>query len=64
MIKYYVQYVDNCDPKMKKFKTLEEAKKFTAKFRKNINVRDDGSWIEYIIAGEIHEADDFYKDMI
>ena len=49
---------------MKKFKTLEAAKKFTAKFRKNINVRDDGSWIEYIIAGEIHEADDFYKDMI
>lgn len=49
--KYIVLYVDNATPKVKKFKTLEQAKRFAVK----INGIDNRmySWVDYIIKGKI-----------
>lgn len=49
--KYIVLYVENCSPKVKKFNTLEKAKRFAVKINKLDNRQD--SWVDYIIKGKI-----------
>lgn len=49
--KYIVLYVEDCSPKVKKFTTLEKAKRFAVKINKLDNRQD--SWVDYIIKGKI-----------
>lgn len=49
--KYIVLYVEECSPKVKKFTTLEKAKRFAVKINK-LDDRQD-SWVDYIIKGKI-----------
>lgn len=61
--KYYVHYVDNSTPKLKKFKTQKAAIAFVSQFRSKYPVQmiDQGYWIDFILKGEILESDDYYK---
>lgn len=66
-MKYWVRYVQNSHPKLKKFTSLKKAKLFTCSFRRLYPadpVKDQGNWIDYIIVGDIIEADEYFKDMI
>lgn len=49
--KYIVLYVQDCSPKVRKFSTLEKAKRFAVKIN-SIDNRQD-SWVDYIIKGKI-----------
>lgn len=49
--KYIVLYVHDCTPKVRKFPTLEKAKRFAIKINKLDNRQD--SWVDYIIKGKI-----------
>jgi hypothetical protein len=61
---YYVRYVENSTPKLKKFKKLETAKKFVTKFRKaNPNI-DDGYWVDYLIVGQLLGVDHYFEDKV
>jgi len=62
MTKFYVHYVDNSTPLFKEFKTLKAAKAFATKFKKNNP--EDGYWVDFIVAGEILEADDYYTEQL
>ena len=64
MKKYYVHYVDNCTPTLKKFKTLKSAKDFVTKFRKKHPETSDDWWVDYIVKGEIEFVDEYYRDQI
>lgn len=61
--KYYVHYVDNCAPTLKGFKTLKAARKFISDFKKK-NRADDGYWVDYIIAGKVLDADEYYQEQL
>ncbi len=64
MKKYYVQYVDNSTPTLKRFKTLKAAKDFVAKFKKKNPNPNDGWWVDYIICGEVLPIDEYYTDAV
>lgn len=49
--KYIVLYVEDCSPKLRRFETLEKAKRFAVKINKLDNRQD--SWVDYIIKGKI-----------
>lgn len=49
--KYIVLYVQDCSPKVRKFSTLEKAKRFAVKVN-SIDNRDK-HWVDYIIKGKI-----------
>lgn len=49
--KYIVLYVEDCSPKVKRFTTLEKAKRFAVKINSLDNRQD--SWVDYIIKGKI-----------
>lgn len=49
--KYIVFYVENCEPKVRKFTTLEKAKRFATKINSMDNKMD--SWVDYIVKGKI-----------
>lgn len=49
--KYIVFYVEDCSPKIRKFDTLEKAKRFAVKINKLDNRQD--SWVDYIVKGKI-----------
>lgn len=48
---YIVFYVEDCSPKVRKFSTLEKAKRFAVKINKLDNRQD--SWVDYIVKGKI-----------
>ena len=64
MTKYYVHYVDNSSPTLKKFKTLKAAKDFKTKFQKKHPNPDDGWWVDFIVAGQVLEADEYYGEQL
>lgn len=49
--KYIVFYVQDSDPKVKKFETLAEAKKFAKRINKS-NSREH-TWVDFIVKGKI-----------
>ena len=49
--KYIVFYVLDATPKLKKFKTLAEAKRFSKKIDKLDNKQD--SWVDAIVKGKL-----------
>ncbi|NBW11484.1 MAG: hypothetical protein EBR82_25985 [Caulobacteraceae bacterium] len=49
--KYIVFYVDDCTPKVRKFDSLEKAKRFAVKVN-SIDNRQS-SWVDYIVKGKI-----------
>lgn len=49
--KYIVLYVQDCAPKVRKFESLEKAKRFAIKIN-SIDNRHT-SWVDYIIKGKI-----------
>lgn len=62
--KYYVHYVNDSSPTLKKFKTLKAAKAFVAKFRKKNPNPNEGFWVDYLVAGQILEADEYYQEQL
>jgi hypothetical protein len=64
MTKYYVRYVDNSTPNLKRFKTLKAAKDFVAKFKKKNPDPSDGWWVDYIVVGQILEADEYFEEQL
>ena len=64
MKKYYVYYVDNSSPFLKKFKTLKAAKAFANKFKKEYPDPYQGYWVEFIVAGEILDAEEYHLDQL
>lgn len=61
MTKVYIHYVEDSSPKFKIFTSVKTAKLFADKFRRNNPEPDRGSWIEFIIKGELMFSDDYYK---
>ena len=57
-MKYYVYYVNNSTPKLKKFKTKKQLNNFVKTFRVSIN---DGYWIDFIFKGKIKYIDPSLK---
>lgn len=49
--KYIVLYVQDCTPKVRKFESLEKAKRFAVKVNSIDNRQDN--WVDYIIKGKI-----------
>ena len=49
--KYIVFYVENCTPKVRKFETLDKAKRFAVKVNSIDNRQDN--WVDYIVKGKI-----------
>jgi len=49
--KYLVFYVEDCTPKVRKFDTLEKAKRFAVKVN-SIDKRHQ-NWVDYIVKGKI-----------
>lgn len=50
---YHVRYVEGCGPKIKSFKTKDEAGKFVANFMLKHQFKNtDDNWIESIYLGE------------
>ena len=64
MTKFYVHYVNNSAPTLKKFKTLESAKAFAKKFSKKYPNTKDGYWVDFIVSGDILDADEYYQDQL
>ena len=63
MTKFYVHYVHDSSPLLKEFKTLKAAKAFASKFKKT-GKPDDGYWVDFIVAGRIVEADEYYEEQL
>lgn len=49
--KYIVFYVEKCEPKIKKFDTLEKAKRFATRINSLDNKMDN--WVDYIVRGKV-----------
>jgi hypothetical protein len=65
MKKHYVHYVTNSTPILKSFKTIALAKNFVTKFKKeHKNEEMQGYWVDFIISGEIVDADEYYEDCL
>lgn len=62
--KFYVQYVENSNPTLLKFKSLKDAKEFVVKFKKKYPSPNEGWWIDYIVVGKILEADEYYEKQL
>lgn len=62
---YYVFYVKDCVPRVKKFKSSKDATAFSDKLIKN---RDEDNWPDYIIEGDMVEVFDdsryLLKDLV
>jgi hypothetical protein len=59
---FYVLFVNNSTPTLKKFKTRVGAEKFIKKFRSDPDhAPDDGYWIDLFFEGTIHEQDDYFS---
>jgi len=48
---YIVFYVEECTPKVRKFDSLEKAKRFAVKVNSIDNRQDN--WVDYIVKGKI-----------
>ena len=58
---FYVLYVNDSSPKLKKFKSRESADKFIAKFKANPKHKlADGYWVDLYFEGVIFEKDEHF----
>jgi hypothetical protein len=55
-MKYFVRTVEDCTPKMYKFKTKKEMNKFLKKFNK----KNDDFWVDLIFKGKLISKDEYY----
>lgn len=55
---YYIYYVKDSSPHLKKFKTEKQADKWLNKFYKTSNGIDNGDWIELYFKGTVYYADE------
>lgn len=55
-MKYYVMYVEGCEPKMKSFKTKLAANRFIKRFQKKHQNNLDDNWLDAMFAGVLLEA--------
>lgn len=61
MKKYYLTYVEDSSPKIKKFKTKKERKQFIKSFPTD---PDGGYWVDLEIDGTIVSHDNYYDDQL
>jgi hypothetical protein len=57
---YYVFYVKDCSPKVKKFKTKLEAEYFAACWTIHNQDNNDDNWVDFIVKGKVKPIDKNY----
>ena len=60
---YYVFYVKDCSPKVKKFDSKLEAEYFSACWTIHNEDNKDDNWVDFIVKGKIKPVDKGYVKM-
>jgi DNA-dependent RNA polymerase auxiliary subunit epsilon len=58
---FYVHFVENCSPMLKRFKTKSLAIEFIENLKEKKNLNYDDNWFDFLIEGDLLDASDYYK---
>ena len=62
-VSYYVFYVKDCSPKVKKFDNKLDAEYFSACWTIHNKDNVDDNWVDFIVKGKIKPVDSGYKKL-